>query len=396
MHIGIIAMFLLPIIPSNLKSIVIALFGVIVLLVSIRRKISFDTKFFVLNSAVFFITALTMFYSDDAKLGIHKLLQFASLIVFPFIFALTNQEERQAFFRNTDIYFWVFLIAVFLFNVVAFVWYYFTRFPFDELLTHFHTLIRIQSGKFNIHPIYLSMHCGIGILFSLYLLRKKLSKLKFIAIIVMNITLIAFLFLYAKKGPIIAILLIITLFTLFQQNKKYVKPYLFVVICLIGFTIALPNTRNKFMELIKIEALDQGNLTSTNIRYSIYQSAQDLIAASPVVGYGVGDYKNELNAIYIRKGESFLAKNSYNSHNQFYSLMLIGGAFLLLSFISVIALNLIYAIRFDNQILILLLVFYGIVMFTENILEREQGVIFFSFFFNFFTLKSLFVREQAR
>jgi O-antigen ligase len=52
----------------------------------------------------------------------------------------------------------------------------------------------------------------------------------------------------------------------------------------------------------------------------------------------------------------------------------------------------VYAIRLNNQLLILLLLFYGMVMFTENILEREAGVIFFAFFLNFFGLKSLYSR----
>ena len=51
----------------------------------------------------------------------------------------------------------------------------------------------------------------------------------------------------------------------------------------------------------------------------------------------------------------------------------------------------VYAIRYNNQLLILVLIFYGIVMFTENILEREDGVIYFALFLSFF---SWFSREN--
>ena len=74
--------------------------------------------------------------------------------------------------------------------------------------------------------------------------------------------------------------------------------------------------------------------------------------------------------------------------------MLIGGIPLLLVFVVMFGLNMVYAIRFNNQLLILLIFFYSIVMFTENILEREDGVIFFSFFLNFFALKSLYAKED--
>ena len=38
------------------------------------------------------------------------------------------------------------------------------------------------------------------------------------------------------------------------------------------------------------------------------------------------------------------------------------------------------AIVYDNKIVLCLMLFYIIVMASENILEREDGVIFFSFF----------------
>ena len=210
----------------------------------------------------------------------------------------------------------------------------------------------------------------------------------------MDIVLIAFLLLYAKKAPIIAFLIILTLFILFQRSKKYIVPYIFAVTGLVALIIVIPNTRGKFVELLKIESLDNGNVTSTNIRYTIYQSAQELIAESPLIGYGIGDYKDKLVNKYAEKGQSLLVEKGYNSHNQYFSLMIIGGVLLLLIFLCVLIFNFLYAIRFDNQLFILLLIFYGIVMLTENILEREQGVVFFAFFFNFFTLKSLFVSEQ--
>ena len=394
LHIGLIAMFLLPVLPSNLKSIAIVGFGIVVLTNAIKRKLSFDLKLFLINSAVFFAIAITMVYSEDADFAMRKLGRLSSFLVFPFIFAFTNSNERQSFFKNIDTYLWVYLIAVFLFNALAFTWFYFTRFSFDDLLIHFHTLLRVQSGKFNIHPIYLSMHCGVAILFSLYLLRKNTSKTRLVAIILMDIVLIAFLLLYAKKAPIIAFLIILTLFILFQRSKKYIVPYIFAVTGLIALIIVIPNTRGKFVELLKIESLDNGNVTSTNIRYTIYQSAQELIAESPLIGYGIGDYKDKLVNKYAEKGQSLLVEKGYNSHNQYFSLMIIGGVLLLLIFLCVLIFNFLYAIRFDNQLFILLLIFYGIVMLTENILEREQGVVFFAFFFNFFTLKSLFVSEQ--
>ena len=393
--IGLGLMFALILLPSNLKAIAILVFGVCILSLSFSRKPYFDTKFFIANSAVYLVIALTFFYSEDTEYALRKLQQFASLLVFPFIFALTTKEERKSLFEGINKYLWIYVIGIFLFNVVFFIWFFATRYNFDQMMEHFATVLRIKIGKYNIHPIYLSMHCGIAVLFSFYILRATKSKLAIWSLIVMDIILVLFLLLYAKKGPLFGLIVVFTLFVLFQRKKGLLRPYILAVASLVLLTIAIPRTRNKFIELLKIETLDKGEVTSTNIRYTIYTAAQRLIAEKPFQGYGIGDYNNELIKRYGENGDTILVEGRYNAHNQYFSLMLIGGIGALLVFLITLGLNLIYAIRFDNQILILLLLFYGIVMFTENILEREQGIIFFAFFLNFFTLKSLFVSEEA-
>ena len=64
------------------------------------------------------------------------------------------------------------------------------------------------------------------------------------------------------------------------------------------------------------------------------------------------------------------------------------GAWLFVAFLFFISYNLVYAIRYNNQILILLILLYGLMMSFENILEREDGVIYFGFFIGFFALLS--------
>jgi len=392
--VGLFLMFALIMLPSNLKTIAVILFGVTILSLSFKRKFHFDLKLFITNSLVLIFIGLTFIYSDNTDYAIHKIQQLSSLIVFPFIFALTTQEERDTFFKDLSMYFWTYLVAVFLFNVLMFIWFYATRYNFDQMMEHFATVLRVKIGKYNIHPIYLSMHCSIAILFSFFLLRKVKTKFHVSVIVLMDITLVLFLLLYAKKGPLLAILIVFTLFVLFQRKNKFLKPYLIAVIGLIFLTIAVPRTRNKFVELLTIESLAEGSVTSTNIRYTIYKTAQQLIAENPFLGYGLGDYNNALINRYSENGDQLLVEGKYNAHNQYFSFLLIGGVFVLLAFLFTLGFNFIYAIRYDNQILILLLVFYGIVMFTENILEREQGVIFFTFFLNFFTLKSIFRSEE--
>ena len=52
------------------------------------------------------------------------------------------------------------------------------------------------------------------------------------------------------------------------------------------------------------------------------------------------------------------------------------------------------AIKKRNVHSLIILCFYSIVMLSENILERENGVIFFSFFLCFFSLNNYNKDEQ--
>ena len=177
---------------------------------------------------------------------------------------------------------------------------------------------------------------------------------------------------------------------IFQRKKLTIRPYLFALIGLLILVVAIPRTRNKFLEFKKIEVVGKGAATSTNIRYTIYRVAKDVILESPILGYGVGDYRSVLSDKYRDLGIPVLQEGRFNAHNQFLSFLIIGGAVALLAFLATLIINFIFAVRFNNELLILLIIFYGILMLTDNILEKEAGVVYFALFFNFLAARSLF------
>lgn len=389
------ALFAMVLLPSMIKSIAIVIFAIAIITMSIQSKWYFNTPFFLWNSALFILLAVTFLYSENSEYAIKKLSRMASLIVFPALFSLIRKENDQAIFKYHNYYLWIYVVGVAVFNIGAFMWFYITNYSFAEMIEHFATVVRVDMGKWRIHPIYLSMHCAVAILFSMYLIKAAKSRSLIALLLGVDIILILFLLLYAKKGPLLALLIVFTLFIAFQRKQGLVKPYIIAMGIVVGLTVAIPKTRNKFVELLKIENLDKGSLTSTNIRYTIYASAKELIAQAPLLGYGVGDYNDTLQSSYKEKNNAILIVGRYNSHNQYFSLMLMGGVVALMVFSLMLAINFVFAIRYDNQLLILLLIFYGLVMLTENILEREQGVIYFSLFLSYFGLRNRYLKGDA-
>ncbi|WP_179021467.1 O-antigen ligase family protein [Winogradskyella forsetii] len=378
-------MFALPLFPTNVKPYVIIFLGLSVLIGNLGKPFSFDLKKFLINSFIYLLMIVSLLYSQNMEYGLNKLETMSSLVLFPLIFALFPKCYLNDIFINLYKYLTVYFIAILSFNLISF--FYHGLHYGETIFIHYPTVNKIAQGPYNIHPIYLSIHICVALLFSFFIIRKLQSNYKRAAIILFDIILILFLFILLKKGPIIVLALVFLIFALFQRSKKVLYIALFVIILNVVAIMSIPEYRAKFSELVKIENVDSGGATSTNIRYSIYSIAIKKMIESPIIGYGIGDGKDVLLETY-KEESPILYKEKYNSHNQYISFMLALGIIGLMVFLFFMSYNLVYAIRYNNQILILLLLLYGLMMSFENIMEREDGVIYFSFFIGFFALKS--------
>ena len=232
----------------------------------------------------------------------------------------------------------------------------------------------------------------MAIVFSLIILKDNTQKAVRSALIVVNLILILFLLVYARKGPILALFITVFIWAIFQNKRKYYISITTVLVLGTILIISIPRTKERFAELLNIgNTIATGKKeTSTSIRVVIYKSVKDLVIQSPLFGYGIGDYNDKLSVKNKEEGYLNLSKKRYNAHNQYLSFLLIGGALCLLPFLFMIFKNIIAGIHSKNHILTLIIILFSVVMLTENILERENGVIFFSLFLNFFSLKNYY------
>lgn len=383
-----VLMFALVLIPTNYKAISIFIVGSVIIYYAIRRNKIINLNYLISNGMFYLVIAGTILYSENLDYASNKLQTMASLFVFPFLFSFFTFKDKQRIFNNLTTYLYIYIFSVFLFNIFVFINFFANYFSFQDTLIHLPEIVNIHLGKFNIHPIYISMHCAIAIIFSLILFIKIKTRWNKGILIFLNVILLCFLFLYAKKGPILALIITFIIYTFLNNNNKYIIYGLITVALLVLLIFLIPNTRNRFKELYKIETLSEGRINSTNMRLTILHEAKELIIESPFWGYGVGDYNDKLKEKYKEKNISVLLISNYNAHNQYLSIFLIGGIFTFIIFVFMMYNFFNLSFKDNNYILLLLLVFYSLMMLTENILEREDGVIFFSFFINFFSLKN--------
>lgn len=375
-------MFALVLLPTNVKPIVIILLGLNVLLINIQYGFSFKLKHFLINSTFYFLIIFSLSYSEDIAYGFTKLETMSSLLVFPTMFSLFSNKMIEYISKSINKYLLIYLISVVLFCITTFIFH--GLHYKDTILIHYMTVIRIAQDGYNIHPIYLSIHIFVALIFSFFILFNSKDKLLKVSIVLLIAILIFFLLILLKKGPIIVTFLMLLTIALLYKRKKIIT-FIAIILTLFSLTIILsPSLSSKFKELLNIENIDSGTENSTNIRYSIYNIAIEKIKHSPFFGYGIGDYNNELIKEYKNKSE-VLFEGRYNSHNQYLSFALSIGLVGLLVFITALVIHALQAVNCNNYILLLLIIGFALMMTFENILEREDGVIFFSFFLNFFS-----------
>ena len=385
LNIGLVIMFASPLFPIKIKPVAIGFFGLCVLLANFKNTLRFDKKFFFINASIYLLMILGLLYTQNIAYGFKKLETMSSLVIFPLIFSLFPKKILKSVFKNRYSYIFIYVVAVLIFNLVSF--FYHSLHYGSSIFTHYITVNRIAQDGYNIHPIYLSLHICVALIFSFFLLRHFRSKTTKVLIMIIDLLLLIFLFIILKKGSIIVLALSSILFAVLHKQKKII--YVVAIMIILNSIVILSITKysSKFSELLNIENVSSGQPSSTNIRYSIYQIAVSKIFESPLFGYGTGDFNDVLLEEY-KKQSQILYNGKYNSHNQYISFTLSLGIVGLLVFIGFLVYNLRNAMVYKNKILIMLIFLYGLTMTFENILEREDGVILFSFFLSFFSLFS--------
>lgn len=368
---------------------------------------------FLYNSGFFILLCLTLFYSEDYGQGLKTLQASISILILPMVLIYFQPKYLE---RERNLIYIVFVGANFLY-VLLLINYMFdnvTEFCYPELseLSIFQKYYYAKDVSFdfllwcseNVNKTYLFVHkayISLSFLFASILIIHMLSKGRNpnYGKILLIIALITFLFFVVYVYSIMNIFLMAVLLPLFVffnlKKRKFLKMFIssFIMLCCIFiWNIGLKwTTGSKIkafqaqIELLKKEKqndgiLERGLLNECNIA---------LVRNNWIFGIGIGDVQTKLGECYVEKKEEndYFQKaffNKMNSHNYYYLLLQSGGLFLLISFLIFAFYNIKLSIKHKHYTYLFFLILIMSNLFTENMLSRMYGVVFFSLFNNLF------------
>lgn len=362
-------------------------------------------KILLVYSLPMLILAFSLIYTEQLGEGAKDLIQLLSFLVFPLAFVLNPIHQNQV--NKLKFVFIASILVLVFYQMIVIGLNFETVFSepsnyelkingiSEEANATADEIQKIKTRRFrnyileitNTHPTYQAIWIifAVGLGFSLWK-EIKLQWLK--AVFVINsILLLIFLVMLSSRMPLIAGG-IAALVTMVKHSFK-TRVLISLSLIIFGFLVytLVPSISLRLNEVLKAsksliqEESDVRDFNSTNVRIGIYSCSKELFISKPIFGYGVGNVQQPLSNCLVSQVNSKIYNwRSYNTHNQYLYFLLATGIVGFVVLIFWIWKLFQWAHIHQLQLFMFFLTFILICFFTENILTRNDGVLFFGFF----------------
>lgn len=253
---------------------------------------------------------------------------------------------------------------------------------------------RILSSTVGMHAIYLSIYYCFAVAILLFLFFDKQSSFslrdKFLYYLCLSILCITTILLAGRVAIVILILEMMIYITLLfkRKNTMFVSLVKGSIIGLILLSAALIPEKNRIRlkEAINYKgeySVDKKETSGAVVRPYIWSCAFSTIENKLIFGSGAGDTQGLLTNCYKDRSYTFLteAENmTFNAHNQYLEIAIGTGIIGLLIFVYSMYRSIKESLRTKNFVFLTFLFIFLSSCFTESMLERQSGIVFFGFF----------------
>jgi O-antigen ligase len=334
---------------------------------------------------------ITIFYSIDTSEGWDIAGRQTAIFFMPVILALNEIDLNK---YKTQ------LFKIFAFTCTVVVLYLYA--DAIRTITYFHLPLKdiVSTAFINhnfslpiaMHATYLSMYIAFSIVVLLYALFTETANK--IIILCCLLILCAGLIQLTSRAVVIGMMFIFSIaIPLFLIKGKKRVAFAVIALALTAGSISLISKIDAFKTRYVTEL--NNDLTQAAINNEIlepraarWELAFNLIKKSPVVGYGTGSEKKLLKELYYKNKLYISFLKEFNVHSQFLSFIIRSGIIGLLIYLTVLGFGFTVAVQKKDFVFFSFLILIAAVSVSENILDLNKGIFFYSFFLSIFLISN--------
>jgi hypothetical protein len=226
----------------------------------------------------------------------------------------------------------------------------------------------------HLHPTYFGLLIAFASLFILHRLTDKgVRRGLVLPVLLLLVLFMAFLFLLAARMAI-GSLVVATLVLIFRKPGRVRAKLLLssgLLLVVVAAVVVVPTLNSRVTEVFA------SNMNSTRVRLFINSCGWGVAKAYWLTGVSVERLQPSLDLCYDHLGASeMMVRSNYNTHNEYLNVLCgkgIGGLFLFL-----LLLFLLLRKGSHQPLLLSFCILFALACLTEDLLERQIGVFFFS------------------
>ncbi|NOZ35757.1 MAG: O-antigen ligase family protein [Chlorobi bacterium] len=367
-----------------------------------RFKQNLNNRFlnimFILQLILFLFVLSNVFFADDEKNVSKQIMQKLSLLIFPLLFALSAskfKERKQLFlklFAISTVLMSLICISVALYKSISFLNGVFTFNPVNEL--HRNYFRQSELSIFH-HRGYFSMYIVFALAIIFYLNEKqnifssKFKKVLFWLVILFFITMI---FLLTSRAGIISLVILLSwqlVHKIFFSKNLFYKILTFLLIILM-VVVSFMNKRiqTTFNQIVTTEKTNNTNVSGKSpARIDLWKAGFNIVENNFWIGIGTEKFQENFNNEYKKysnKKISEIKSHNLNVHNQFLEEFVLYGIFGFLLLLSLFIYPIFISFKRKNYLFLSFLLITGFNFLFESMLNTIAGIVFFTFFLNYF------------
>jgi hypothetical protein len=336
--------------------------------------------------SVFFVTVIGTLYTINKTQAFNEWSRQVVILVVPIIFCLNTLDIKK--YRDN-------LLLVFALGCTAAILYLYIQVFLTIKYYHLPVSAVFSSAFSNhnfsepidMHATFFSMQIAIALVYLLYALIKETATDKKILYVFCCFVLMGGVLQLSSKSVFAGLFIIVNValpyFLLTNKARiKYITVAASISVLIITGIYNIDNFKNHYITDLKKDLSKASANELTDPRLARWGVALQLAAQTPVIGHGSGSEIQLLKEPFFQHKFYRSYLHGLNAHNQFISFFIKTGIWGVLVYLAILFFGFRMAILKNDLLLFSFMVIITAVSFSENYLDVDKGVFFYSVFFS--------------